>query len=255
MKRTTISMVALATCSTLLAGNLFSQSDTLPARCKKNEIGVNIGPLVLVALGAEPYAQAFGITYKRVYGKWALRTNLSFVPPLNLITENYTERKLFNDSIYSHQTTFNRNRNYTGRLGLEYRNTFKNGWSFVIGGDLLGHYAVNNRYILNSVFKVDSIKGAGTANPTIFASQKEQKKLLDEDITRTQMGIGLTVGLIVPFNKHWCAQAQYRIDAMAGPQKKTTNDFVAGKTTRSNNTVFDFSSGAAVSELSLFYRF
>jgi len=255
MKPSTISGVTLFTILTVTCGCIDAQSDSAHASFKKNEIGINIGPVALVMLGAEPYTQAHGLTYKRVFGKWALRSNFTFLPPFNFMAETYRERTPLNDSTYTLKTTYNRNRSYTGRIGLEYRNTFKNGWAFVIGGDVQGRYTTDNRYITNNVFKIDSIKGRGTADQILFATNKEQSKLLEEKTTKTLFGASLTVGLIVPFSKHWCAQAHYRVDALVGPQKKTTSDFVAGKTSQSRNSVFDFSSGAAISELSLYYRF
>lgn len=234
---------------------IHGQTDSTISINKKNEIGLNVGPVILVLLGSPPYSQPLGLTYKRVLGKWAFRTNLTFKPSANDPYNSVTEKTKVNDSTLIWSTTNRRNWSLAGRIGVEYRYKFKRGWYLVTGIDIHGQQSVNNRAITAASYKIDSIGNSGTAEQFYHTTFKEQNNLLEEKVITKQVGLGLTVGTIIPLSKHWLILAQIRADGSVGPSNRKTTDFVTGKTTSSSSTSFDFNTGAAFSELSLFYRF
>src|SRR5690554_5010273 len=58
-----------------IAFSSFGQDQELKIR--KNEIGLNVSPVWLLTHGNANYPNPFGLTYKRVYNKWALRANIT----------------------------------------------------------------------------------------------------------------------------------------------------------------------------------
>ncbi len=239
----------------LTTQQIYGQTDSTTLTNKKNEIGLNVGPVILAMLGSPPYSQPFGLTYKRVFNKWAFRTNLTFKPISNDAYSSITEKTKVNDSTLIWITYNRRNWSLTGRIGIEYRHKFKRGWYFVTGVDIHGQHSVNNRAITEANFKIDSIGNSGSAEQFYHTTFKEQKNLFEEKVTIKQVGLGLTIGTIIPLSKHWLILAQFRADGSVGPSNRKTTDFVTGKTVNSSSTSFDFNTGAAFSELSIFYRF
>jgi len=239
----------------LTTNQLHGQSDSTATKNKKNEIGLSVRPIILVTLGGTPYAQPIGLTYKRVFNKWAFRTNFTFKPYDNSFFFNNTEQIQTNDTTYHIRTTTNRSRSYIGRIGIEYRHKFKKGWYFVSGVDIQGQYTDASRHITEATYKIDSIGSLGTAEQFNYSTFKNHKNLLDEKTITKQIGLGLTIGAMVPVGKRWWVLAQFRADSFMGPSTTTTTDHVTGKTTSSSQTTFDFETGAAISEVSLFYRF
>lgn len=234
---------------------IYGQTDSTTSLNKKNEIGLNIGPVVLVMLGSSPYSQPLGLTYKRVFSKWAFRTNFTFKPSSNDAYSSITEKTKVNDSTLIWNTTSRRNWSLVGRVGVEYRYKFKRGWYFVTGIDLQAQHSVNSKAITVANYRIDSIGNSGSAEQFYHTTYKEQKNLLEEKVITKQVGVGLTVGTIIPLSKHWLILAQFRADGGVGPSNRKTTDFVKGKTISSSSTSFDFNTSAAFSELSLFYRF
>jgi hypothetical protein len=246
---TTSVLVVLAT------QQFYGQTDSTTSLNKKNEFGLTVGPVVLIMLGSPPNSQPLGLTYKRVLSKWAFRTNLTFKPSSNDAYSSITERTKVNDSTLIWNTASKRNWSLAGRIGVEYRYKFKRGWYLVTGIDIHRKHSVNNRAITEAYYKIDSIGNSGSAEQFYHTKYKEQKNLLEEKVITKQVGLGLTVGAIIPLNKKWLILTQFSADGSVGKSNRKTTDFVKGKTTSSSSTSFDFNTSAAFSELSLFYRF
>ncbi len=239
----------------LLSIQTYGQKDSTVLRNRKNEIGLNVGPIVLVMLGATPYSQPLGLTYKRLFNKWAFRTNFTFKPIDNTAFSSITENTKINDTTLVWRTTNRNTKSFIGRIGIEYRHKFKRGWYFVAGLDIQGQHSVYNRAITQATFKIDSVGNSGTAEQFYHTTLQDHKNILEEKTIVKQIGIGLTLGTIVPLSKRWLILAQFRADGFVGPSNTKTTDFLTGKSVNNTSTTFDFNTGAAVSELSLFYRF
>ena len=95
-----------------------------------------------------------------------------------------------------------------------------------------------------------------TAADQYFATTlRSQKNLLEETRTANQVGLGFTVGTLIPLNKKWFVLTQFRADGLAGPTVIKTTDLLTGTTTSKTYTTFDFNAWAMISEVTLFYRF
>lgn len=238
----------------LASNNIWGQTDSTRTSNKKNEIGLNIGPIILVTLGGTPYPQPIGLTYKRVFNKWAFRANFTFKPYNNSWLYNTNEQTQINDTNYI-RTNTRRSRSYIGRIGIEYRHKFKKGWYLVGGIDFHAQYTNSNRQINEQVYKIDSVGNYGTAEQFNHTTLKYHKNLLEEKAITKQMGIGISAGLMIPAGKRWWVIAQFRADSFFGTTTRATTDNITGKTYGGSTTTFDFDTGPAISEVSLFYRF
>lgn len=241
--------------SVLLHHGSFAQSDTTKFTQKKNELGINVGPIVVSMFGSAPYSQPFGITYKRVLGKWAMRTNLSFLPTGGQGFSSETNKTKLNDSTLV-WTTVNRNKQtVTGRIGAEYRHQFQNGWSLITGVDLQAQQSVYKRTITEAEFAIDSIGNAGGVETFYHTTFRSQRNTIQEKNLQKQVGLGFTLGALVPLTKNWLIAAQFRADLYAGTSHRTTTNLLTGKSVNNHFTSIDFNVGPAFSELSLYYRF
>lgn len=166
-----------------------AQVDSIKVANKRNEVGLNIGPVILVMLGGTPYSQPIGITHKKIFKKWGFRSNFTFKPIANSIYESYSEKIQTNDTTLFMRTTNRNNKSYIGRIGVEYRHRFKCGWHFVGGIDLQAQHSVDNTNITEAVFRIDSISNYGTAQQSYNTAFKEQNSLYDEKIISKHVGL------------------------------------------------------------------
>ena len=231
-----------------------AQNDSTAFAGKKNEFGVNIGPVLLVMMGATPYSQPLGITYKRRFNQWAVRANFAFTPNVDPYYNSNTEKTKVNDTTLQWRTTTRSTKRFTSRIGIEYRYPMRWGWMLLTGVDVQHQLAIDKRTISLATFKIDSIAKAGTADQYFATTLRSQKNLLEETRTANQVGLGFTVGTLIPLNKKWFVLTQFRADGLAGPTVIKTTDLLTGTTTSKTYTTFDFNAWAMISEVTLFYR-
>jgi hypothetical protein len=255
------SLTVLFACCLFLAPSLQAQEDSTLAQHPdsaaatgpyRNEIGINVAPLALIALGATPYSQPpLGLTYKRVYGKWAWRLNFTLGADRN----RYPSQVLSADSIYrSRELSFSRV-SYTGRIGLEYRRSLRTGWYFVGGVDLQARQLNSHNTIEESEFRIDSVTGKGTASEYLHLTPMGTVKIYDDKVIYQQVGLGLTAGLMYAIADRWWILGHLRLDTFYGPGRREETDHLTGKKTKSSFSVFDLDTGPAISELLLVFRF
>jgi hypothetical protein len=252
MKNSIKFIAALLMC--LFIQNIQAQTDK-NSTDKKNEIGVNLGPIVASALGSMPYNQPFGITYKRVVNKWAFRANLSYS---GYRSHNYglQSREIFHtDSTYDVRTTDWSGNAFTGRIGVEYRHRFEKGFYLVGGLDAVGIFSKYNMEVLELNYSHDSADVVGASKDTYIRTFLGSSILSQEERISKQLGIGASLGLIVPISKRWWLLGQCRFDSYFGSIEVISSDKVSGAITQSKSRSFDFRGGPLLSELSLFYRF
>lgn len=237
-----------------VSGRAIAQADSSKVRLKKNEIGLNVGPLILLSLGGSPYAQPPGITYKRVQGKVAVRLNYTIKPDNEQGYGDNSTTSAMTDSTITLNIMSRSTNKRIGRAGAEYRHQLKGGWFLVGGLDASGQYTRTLNQINQMTLRIDYISNPGTADQSYHTSFKETKSLLYQAVIAKQVGAGLSIAAMIPLKKRWLLAAQMRADAFFGRSTITTTDHVAGTTTtttRRNNSI-DW--GPAVSELSVFYR-
>ncbi len=232
----------------------YAQSDTTE-KVRKNELGLSVGPILLVTLGSTPYAQPIGITYKRVLGKWALRSNFTLRPWEDSWPGFENETKQISDSMQVRRNTNRDNISYIGRVGYEYRYLSKRGWYIVGGIDLQAQQTIGGKKIQQALYKIDSVSNAGTAEPQFHTTFINSEVLLTESWTTTQLGLGLSMGVMIPAGKRWWISALCRADTFFGPTRRVISDYVEGSVQKYNTSTFDFTSGPALTEISIYFRF
>ncbi len=255
MKNTNIIVLKIIILIVFSTNKLYSQKDSTILKNKKNEIGLNIGPILLVTLGSSPYSQPINITYKRVFNRWAFRTNVSLKPAYANEYPNFLERIKINDSTLLQTNNSIKDWSFAGRIGIEYRYQFKRGWSFVTGLDIVGLNYVYSRIITQDKYKIDTVSNSGTALQFYNLTPINQKRTYEEKITNLQFGLGLTLGTMIPLGKNWLILGQLRLEGTAGSQNTKSTDFLTNKSFNNKSSVFNFNTGATFTELSLFYKF
>ncbi|MBI1265842.1 MAG: hypothetical protein GC193_00280 [Cryomorphaceae bacterium] len=231
-----------------------AQVDSIP-NTKKNEIGLNLTPFAVVILGETPSAKPLELTYKRVYNDWAFRTKFAYTNSKNNPFFDRTEQVLWADSMLSERITTKKREAYTLGVGFEHRSHIKSGIYFVAGIDLLGELTQGRERVNETISQIDSIGSAGTANQFYHTTQLSTNTIFEEDMSSIQFGAGVSLGLLVPVGARWWLQGQFYMSGFVGPTEKTTSDNVAGTTETTQYTTFDLTSGPALAQMSVFYRF
>lgn len=222
---------------------------------RKNEIGIGIGPLMLISLGSQPSSQPIGISYKRVVNKWVLKTSFAYSRNSNSPFGFNSHEEFHNDSTISIRTTNYYRNTFSGRIGAEYRYAFKNGITIFGGTDLIAQYSNGTKNINEALFRIDSLVGTGTAQQHYEKTFLDVKAILIQRETSPQFGLGINLGVLFPLKQRWWLAFSYRADAVFGNVTVKRNDLLQQKTETNNFSRFDFNSGPLLSELALFYRF
>ena len=232
---------------------VFGQSDTIKKndsipKIRKNEIGIGLSPILNALIGVNLHHPNFNLTYKRINGKWAFRSNLTF-----------GERNYGANDFEKHR---NHNGNYsTGRIGCEYRGKSKRfRWYYVTGIDLQFSNEKSFYSITEDTLKIISIQNAGTAKQSYKTSrlntnQAPPNYLLDERTLLNQYGLGITFGVNIPVKKCWWVLLQSRANFYYLTGITKSKDNVAMTNETRNNSVYSFDTDQILSEISLFYRF
>jgi len=230
-----------------------ASTDSVKTTTKRNEIGLNIGPMLLVALGAAPYSQPLlGITYKRVYGKWAFRTNFT----MRVYDDpSSADQVVTVDSMYRVRTNSMKHAYYTLRAGMEYRIQLKTRCWLVAGVDLQAQLLQTRRRIYQTNYPINAIINPGTADVHYQTGSGTTSTLAEEDSREQVAGLGLTAGLMIPIGKRFWILGQCRFDSFYGPGQRTFKDNVTGTTKKYNYNSFYFDVEGALAEVYLFYRF
>jgi hypothetical protein len=230
-------------------------ADTAAAQGYKNEIGFNAGPLLLIFLGSTPDWQPAGISYKRVINRWAFRTNIS-VTTFQPNRYYYRNEKVYiTDTLHTVMTEYNKNTIYAGRVGMEYRLPLRRNCYLVLGADLQGRVKNDSRIIDQSLLRVDSIKERYSAEPRYYTTRTFTQRALDERTISKQVGIGFSLGLLVPLGDRWWLSTQCRADSFFGPSEYTVKDYIAATKKSSTSQNFDLDVGSPLTDISLFFRF
>lgn len=246
--------ITVCTLFSTLISSSFGQSDTA-VKVRTNEVGLSIGPVLLVALGSNPYNQPFGLSYKRVNGNRAYRGNFTFRPHDNNWRGFSNSTTEIADSIQTISSKTGRSTSFTGQVGYEYRFSLKKNCYLVCGADLLAQQVYGRTAIDKFVNRIDSVSNAGTANESYYYTTLSAENTFMEKSTTTQFGIGLSIGIMVPAGKRWWVSGQCRTDSFFGSTSTTSTDNVAGTTTKYKSGTFDFSQGPPLTDISVFYRF
>jgi hypothetical protein len=228
-----------------------AQSDSLS---KKNEIGLNVNTLAAVFIGSSPENVPLGLTYKRVNGAYAWRAQAVFFPPSP--TGFYPEeRLLFSDSLTEISEVRSGSRQSLAlRLGYEYRRKVRFGWLMNFGADLVYTYGSGYEDLSQFTYRVDSITGTNPLNRVVFRNLSSTATQYRESFYYNSMGMGLSIGLLIPLQKRLMLGIQARGDFQIQQRSSFVENHVTGTNEKFRSTQFDFSMGGPLTEISVYYR-
>ena len=244
--------------TTLTIANAIGQIDTsLASKIRTNEIGISIRPSMRIKSPSLNIYQSAGISYKKVFRNWAIRSNFSFAQKLsyNPLNQNNNYGQVVDTLQYMYQSHSKTN-NYIGRIGTEYRHRWKKKLFITGGADLLLRRSNYTHGTYNDVYRIDSISNENTANPSFHKRYLYREKLLTIRESKIEVGISGFLGLMIPLGKRWWVTGEHSINAYIGRAKTIKTDYVAA-TTESNEfkTSEAYTLPAIFSKYSLFYRF
>jgi hypothetical protein len=253
--RTLASIIVFACSVSLGAQDTIPKQDSLKPRVFRNEIGTNIGPLALILLGAEPFAQPLmAVHYKRVFDKFALR----FTAGVKKLPSWYYQPKddvFAIDSMYRVRRTEHSELSYLLRLGVEKRKKTSTRLYFVFGADLIALQKQSRDLINEITYRIDSIVRKGTPDEYRYMTQTSALSRRDETTVTNFIGLGGSAGLMLPIGKRLWLLGHFRADFYFSRRTQYYTDPVTGKREKGTASVFDFETGPPVSEVSLFFRF
>jgi hypothetical protein len=251
-----VSVIHLAILLSGLATKVFSQKDSLPSIGKTNEIGINIGSVLLIALGGDPYSQPLGLTYKKTNRRLAYKFSYNYYSngTSPYATQKETEY-LIMDSIKYDITKQSKNRKHDFRVGAEYRLMFKNKLTMFLGADLLIGYAEMSSITNRTAFKIDSINVSHNSESNYYLSYLDNKIKNKNVDYMLNTGLAFNVGLIVPLTKRFQIACSHRTDLILSNINRVNKDYQTNQSNKFKYYRFDFDYGIPITEIALYYRF
>ena len=234
----------------------YSQADSTIKRSKPNEIGINVGPILLIAMGSDPYSQPIGLTYKSLANKLAYKLSYNYhsngSSPYSMQRET---QYVFGDSIKYEVAKQFKNRRHDFRFGAEYRLAFKNKINLFFGADVIVAYAENSSITNKSSFKIDSISSIVGSEPNYYLTYIENK-LYRKDINYMfNTGLGLNIGVIVPISKRFQFSISQHTSMVLSSVNRINKDYQTNQSDKQRYNSFDFDFGLPITEIGLYYRF
>lgn len=254
MKKVKLISVIVVFCS--ISAATYSQTDSVIKRSKPNEIGLNLGPVLLVAMGSDPYSQPIGITYKRVNNSIAYKFGYNFYS--NGSNPHAFEREtsyVLRDSIKYDTNRHSKNRKHDFRIGAEYRLTFKNRMALFFGLDLVMAYAEMSTITNKSSFKIDSISSIVSSEPNYYLTYIENKLYRKDIYYMFNTGLGLNVGMIVPISKRFQLSISQHTSMVLSSVNRVNKDYQTNRSDKHRYNSFDFDLGTPITEIGFYYRF
>ena len=222
-----------------------SQKTFAPDTAKQFEIGTNISPLIIFALGSES-PQNFTLCFRKQHHKRAFQIKAVYYKEIDF--ENSTSSYNRKDSITNYRDTYYQPQKFIGlAAGLEFYNPNKKiRWFW--GFDLLGRYYINSKSQSQGSFIEDS--PAYPFSPWVLTSSNGAI-----DIYQWAVGAALKGGVRLPISKHFALQAETQIDFyyLFNATTKTCGD-VSGMD-HNSATSFNINMQALIPEVTLYYRF
>jgi hypothetical protein len=139
---------------TLLVLNCKAQSAFIDST--KNEIGININPLLDV-VGISSNTDNLSIQFKHHYSNLSLRLGLTVLSSSSYRGNDPRDYHFkLNDSVTKFDHYYDTKNNVSLNIGLEQRQMLRNKWQFFYGIDLVGGYGNNATRIERTIYKLDA---------------------------------------------------------------------------------------------------
>jgi len=221
------------------------------APVRRNELGLESSRLVVGLLGGSQNPSYLTLTYKRLYGDWALRSSFSYEVHRG---ESHRLAEVRVDHLRFHHDRHHRH-GYTGRVGLEQRRPLVDGVIMALGMDLVYGYSRYDSRIQAFFYQYaeDTLQGVFPVPGLGFVFQQPWEHLTS---TTHRMGLDATAALLFPLGARLMLSAKIRTSLhyylqtdqleLFGPETVTT--------TRSRELAFTMGP-RLISELNLYFRF
>lgn len=233
--------------------NTFAQSDSIRF---KNELGTNIGPVAMVALGSNQiFSQPLEVVYRRhiknkLYFKSYFQHKKQF--PLNQQGDILQYVEIIDTShLNFHFSTVER-WSRAMAFGFEYRINHNN-WGLIYGVSLKYVYYKNQE---SNYYKTYKYNYGASQNPYLFGDNfvetinKKGNLVVDKTV-----GLEPNFGLYFNLGKRFMFTAQSRIYMGYGTQKYFHQDYITWYSTSRIFRIYRFDTDPIISEFSINYRF
>ena len=225
----------------------------------KHEVGLNVGPSVLVSLGGKATAQAQGLYYKRLTEKGAWRFQLTNVgPSLGGNTNFWQYREDFSamDSTLVTRQGLERNRAVILWSGKEYRLQKQNGWAFTYGFDLGLSYGFRTFEMqdvsYSGTYLVDPV---GVPRNYNYGNLEGVTDVAKRETRSYGLGSRVTVGALKALSPRFFLHLQSGLTAFAYQNEGRDMDYQTGLRANFSTQSLEFNTGPFIHELGLYYRF
>jgi len=223
----------------------------------KHEVGMHISGLlksVVSGVYQRSLEQPWGLTYKRVNGKWA--TRFEFTHQLNRAPEEQLAGSLIlPNGNYETRSTYGHTRQNIFRLGREYRVPLKYNIQLVLGADIQARNFLMVNSLHSTVSEIDTILYIGTTVQDIKYANINTTRINFSEIVGWQFGIGVSCGVMVPLGKRFILSGSVRLDSFYGMLSDSNYDYLSDSFERNKNGHLNLNTIRPLSDLSLFYRF
>jgi hypothetical protein len=233
----------------LVVSPLFLSAQDAPVR--RNELGLESSRLVMGLLGGSRNQSDLTLTYKRLYGDWALRSSFSYEVNRG---ESHRLAEVRDDHLRFQRDRHHRN-GYTGRVGLEHRRPLVGGTMIALGMDLVYGYARYDSHIQALFYQhaEDTLQGFFPVPGLGFVFQQPWEHLTS---TTHRMGLDGTAALLFPLSERMMLSAKIRTSLHYILQTSKKELFGPESVTTTRSRELEFTMGPRLlSELNLYFRF
>ncbi len=244
---------ALVTVFCLIAFSVFASEDSTTVY-KKNEIGLNFASFSYLgsSVGFNP-----SLIYKRLINKEiAFKTQFELE---NSIREPYWEQET---EVYISNTVYKSwvdgsifQRDIRLSLGIEARAKVLSTLSFTGGFDVFGLYQTSSSKTTEYVYRIDSIKNAGTIYQAYQKDLIEMNPISEHNYRGYGLGVGVNGGAIIHLHKKLLLTFQGRMVLYFDSGKFVTLDQINGTTIESPHNYYGFNFDVLYNKIGLFYCF
>ena len=239
-------IAAVITCSAFASGD--------STKVRKNEIGLNVAPVLTVLMGGSLYTTRYGMTYKKMYNE---KRNFRFGISYDETFDNSSMPQPYL-SEYENDTT---RVDYYGYFKSNYKWRFAVGYECVwgkkklkqfAGADIIGGFYRTYSNSYENVMHVDTILPPAT-NAGTYETLIEVRDVATHNSTTKFIGLSPFYGIKYPLGNRWEVSAQIGYDMSFGISKGTST--FNGQQTNATVYTFDLNTPGLINDVSLIYRF
>ena len=246
--------------------NAQSKTDSTTYQFRKNEIGINLAPVLSYLMGGAPNSPRYSVSYKHLTkGGNAIRFGAGIQVIGDYYGSYFSIPSYDNYQIISYSSTTEVRRysryfqspRYQGNVGFEWRRGKKR-LSRFFGADLcIGYYRASMEQ-RDHFYSLDST-GMSNGNPLVMWKEdvpgSAGSLALSSNTPFFTAGISPFYGIRYPISRRFVLSAQMGVDFFFGLGKNVTDDYANGLHSENTWYQFNFDSPGIINDVSLVYRF